>query len=95
MSGAAFAFSLTLLPLHPGFFPHNPSARMYCAFIGAGGVGATSACGAIIARCLMADVIDWDEQQTGTRRDGAYFAWFNFLDKSGKGAGAIAMGWLL
>ena len=40
MSGAAFAFSLTLLPLHPGFFPHNPSARMYCAFIGAGGVGA-------------------------------------------------------
>ena len=95
MAGACVAFSLTLPFLHPAFFPNDPRAKMYVALGAAGVVGATSACGAVIARSLMADVIDWDERQTGTRREGAYFAWFSFLGKSGNGADAMVMGWLL
>ena len=45
--------------------------------------------------CMQADVVDWDALGSGVRREGAFFAWFNFLAKGGGSAGALAMGGLL
>ena len=89
------AFSLGLPPLHPGFYPDDEDARLYFSLFSAALVGASNTCGQVIARSLMADVVDWDEQQTGCRREGAYFAFFNFLTKGAAGVGAALMGWLL
>eukprot|EP00966_Prymnesium_polylepis_P181363 4200807-Prymnesium_polylepis.1 len=89
------AFSLGLPPLHPGFYPDDEDARLRFSLVSAALVGASNTCGQVIARSLMADVIDWDEQQTGCRREGAYFAFFNFLTKGAAGVGSALMGWLL
>jgi sugar (glycoside-pentoside-hexuronide) transporter len=54
-------------------------------------VGGVTACGTVIGPSIKADIIDWDEAQSGARREGAYFATWNFAQKS---AGALG-GWLL
>lgn len=54
-------------------------------------IGATAACGTVIGPSVKADIIDWDEAQSGARREGAYFATWNFAQK---GAAALAGGTL-
>jgi GPH family glycoside/pentoside/hexuronide:cation symporter len=54
-------------------------------------IGGVAACGTVIGPSIKADIIDWDEAQSGARREGAYFATWNFAQK---GAGALG-GWLL
>ena len=54
-------------------------------------VGCTASCGTVVGPSLKADVIDWDEAKSGARREGAYFATWNFAQKT---AGALG-GWLL
>ena len=36
--------------------------------------GLLNGCGAVVGQSLKADVIDWDEGQTGERKEGTYFA---------------------
>ncbi|MEN8159908.1 MAG: MFS transporter [Myxococcota bacterium] len=50
--------------------------------------GVLSGCGAVVGPSLKADVVDWDEARTGERKEGAYFATWNFAQK---GAGGIAI----
>jgi len=52
--------------------------------------GAMSGCGSVVGPSLKADVVDWDEGRTGERKEGAYFATWNFAQKAAAG---IA-GWL-
>jgi GPH family glycoside/pentoside/hexuronide:cation symporter len=52
--------------------------------------GAMSGCGSVVGPSLKADVVDWDEGRTGERKEGAYFATWNFAQKTAAG---IA-GWL-
>jgi len=54
-------------------------------------IGSMAACGAVIGPSIKADIIDWDEARSGARREGAYFATWNFATK---GAGALG-GWLI
>ncbi len=54
-------------------------------------LGSLAACGTVIGPSVKADIIDWDEAQSGARREGAYFATWNFAQK---GAMALA-GWTL
>lgn len=54
-------------------------------------IGAISACGWFIGKSIEADVIDWDEHETGERKEGAYIAAWSFIEKS---AGAVAAGLL-
>jgi len=52
--------------------------------------GLMHGCSAVVGPSIQADVIDWDEAETGERKEGAYFAVWNFAQKS---AGGLAV-WL-
>ena len=64
-------------------------------FLGAGDVvpvlavcvvfGLMNGCSAVVAPSLQADVVDWDEARTGERKEGTYFATFNFAHKCAAG----------
>jgi len=47
--------------------------------------GTAAGCGAMIGPSIQADVIDYDEYKTGQRKEGAYFAAWNFVFKSATG----------
>ena len=53
--------------------------------------GVMTGAGNVIGPSLKADVIDWDEGESGERKEGAYFAAWNFAQKS---AGGLS-GWLV
>ena len=44
---------------------------------------------------IQADVIDYDEYMTGQRKEGAYFAAWNFVFKSATGITIMITGWVL
>ncbi|MCR9092660.1 MAG: MFS transporter [bacterium] len=45
-------------------------------------IGFLGGSSSVIGPSLKADVIDWDEAESGARREGAYFATWNFAQKS-------------
>ena len=61
----------------------------------AAGVGLMNGCGSVIGPSLKADVVDWDEGQTGERKEGSYFAAWNFVQKSAGGVAVWAIGIML
>lgn len=86
MLGTAFGFG--------GFF-----------FLGAGDVvptyllaallGVAAGCGNVIAPSVQSDIVDFDEHRTGQRKEGGYFAAFNFIQKSAAGVTIIITGFVL
>jgi GPH family glycoside/pentoside/hexuronide:cation symporter len=57
--------------------------------------GAAAACGNVIGPSIQADVVDYDEFETGERKEGAYFAVFTFLMKSSSGIMIVLTGFAL
>ena len=57
--------------------------------------GLMNGCGAIVGPSLKADVIDWDEAETGERKEGAYFAAWDFVQKSAGGVSVWIIGVVL
>jgi GPH family glycoside/pentoside/hexuronide:cation symporter len=57
--------------------------------------GLGGGCGQVVGPSIQADVIDWDEHRTGERKEGAYFAVWNFVRKSAFGLAAMLAGGLL
>ncbi|MBW2382485.1 MAG: MFS transporter [Deltaproteobacteria bacterium] len=57
------------------------------------GIGAGA--GAVVAPSIEADVIDYDELETGQRKEGAYFAAWNFVFKSATGVTLMLTGFVL
>jgi GPH family glycoside/pentoside/hexuronide:cation symporter len=57
--------------------------------------GIGGGCGQVVGPSIEADIIDWDELQTGERKEGAYFAVWNFMRKSAYGLAAMGSGLLL
>lgn len=49
----------------------------------------------LIPWSMLPDVIEWDELQTGQRREGLYAGFFVFLQKLGLSLGLFASGWVL
>ena len=47
--------------------------------------GTAAGCGNMVAPSIQADVIDWDEHATGERKEGSYFAAWNFIFKVANG----------
>ena len=47
--------------------------------------GLAASCGATLGQAIKADVVDYDEYLTGERKEGAYFATWNFAGKLGTG----------
>ena len=58
-------------------------------------VGVMNGSGAVVGPSLKADVVDWDEAQTGERKEGSYFAAWNFVQKSAGGVAVWAIGIML
>jgi GPH family glycoside/pentoside/hexuronide:cation symporter len=58
-------------------------------------LGVAAGCGNIVAPSIQADVIDFDEYQTGERKEGSYFAAWNFVLKSATGITLMLTGFVL
>ena len=57
--------------------------------------GASSACPNILGYTLKAEIVDYDEHQTGERKEGAYFAGWAFVGKLATGVMIALAGWAL
>lgn len=57
--------------------------------------GMTAGVGSVVAPSIKGDVIDWDEAQTGERKEGSYLAVWTFVQKSAAGLCAILLGFAL
>tara|TARA_B100000131_G_C18087187_1_gene600677 strand:- start:386 stop:1783 length:1398 start_codon:yes stop_codon:yes gene_type:complete len=57
------------------------------------GLGAGS--GAVVAPSIQADIIDYDEYRSGKRKEGTYFATWNFVFKSATGITMMLTGFVL
>jgi GPH family glycoside/pentoside/hexuronide:cation symporter len=58
-------------------------------------IGGLQGAGGILGPSIKADVIDYDEYQTGERKEGAYFAGWNLAVKAAAGFAIVAAGALL
>lgn len=54
---------------------------VFCALL----AGTAGGCGPTLGQAIKADVIDWDEYETGERKEGAYFAAWSFTSKLAAG----------
>jgi GPH family glycoside/pentoside/hexuronide:cation symporter len=57
--------------------------------------GVGGGCGGIVAPSIQSDIIDFDEYQTGQRKEGAYFAAFSFAFKGSAGLTLMFTGLVL
>jgi len=57
--------------------------------------GLAAGCGGTIAPSVQSDVIDFDEYTTGERKEGSYFAAWNFVFKSAMGVMLLLTGFVL
>ncbi len=57
--------------------------------------GLANGCGGTIGPSVQGDVIDYDEHLTGERKEGAYFAAWNFVQKSALGVMLLLTGFVL
>jgi GPH family glycoside/pentoside/hexuronide:cation symporter len=54
--------------------------------------GTMHAAGVVIGYAIVADIVDYDELQTGQRKEGSYYAVYHLLYKSASGLMAMAAG---
>jgi len=57
--------------------------------------GLANGCGGTLGPSVQGDVIDFDEYQTGERKEGSYFAAWNFVYKSALGVMLLLTGFVL
>ena len=57
--------------------------------------GLANGCGGTIGPSVQGDVIDYDELETGERKEGAYFAAWNFAEKAALGLMLLMTGFAL
>lgn len=88
-----FSMVLTSLAFAGIFFVESGDAFLLCALAFLAGIG--GGCGQVVAPSIQADVIDWDELRTGERKEGVYFAVWNFVRKAAHGLTAAGAGVLL
>jgi Na+/melibiose symporter-like transporter len=69
--------------------------RVNVIFLLAVFAGLAAGCGGTIAPSVQSDIIDYDEYMTGERKEGSYFAAFNFAFKSATGVMILITGYVL
>ncbi len=69
--------------------------RTLLIFVAAAFAGTAAGCGGTIAPSIQSDIIDYDEYITGERKEGSYFAAFNFVQKSAVGVMILITGYVL
>jgi sugar (glycoside-pentoside-hexuronide) transporter len=87
-TGIAFGF-MFFLP----FMSEGP--RLMLIFFLAVIAGLAAGCGGTIGPSVQSDIIDYDEYKTGERKEGSYFAAWNFVYKSSMGVMVILTGYVL
>lgn len=88
-----FSMMVTALGFGAMFFLEEGSVLMYSILAVVCGLGAGS--GAVVAPSIQADIIDYDEYNSGKRKEGAYFASWNFVYKSATGITLMLTGLVL
>ena len=87
-TGIAFG-AMFLLPFLPA------ELRLPWMFVFAVFAGLAAGCGGTIGPSVQGDVIDYDEHLTGERKEGSYFAAWNFVYKSALGVMLALTGFVL
>ncbi|MEK9747727.1 MAG: MFS transporter [Pseudomonadales bacterium] len=89
LTGLSFGgmFALPFLP--------TMEAKTTLIFILAFFAGLSAGCEGTIAPSVQGDIVDYDEMMTGERKEGSYFAAFNFVQKSATGVMILITGWVL
>ncbi len=89
LTGLSFG-SMFALPFLPGV-----ELRILYICIAAAFAGLAAGCGGTISPSIQGDVIDYDELKTGERKEGSYFAAWNFVYKSATGVMLLLTGFVL
>ena len=76
-------------------FMETVDARLTLIIVMAGFAGLAAGCGGTIGPSVQGDVIDYDEYKTGERKEGSYFAVWNFTYKSALGVMLLLTGFVL
>ena len=76
-------------------FFEDQQTRVVWIFVMAFFAGLANGCGGTLGPSVQGDVIDFDEHQTGERKEGAYFAAWNFVQKSALGLMLLLTGFVL
>ena len=76
-------------------FFEEQSLRVFWIFAMAFFAGLANGCGGTLGPSVQGDVIDYDEYMTGERKEGAYFAAWNFMQKSALGLMLLLTGFVL
>ena len=58
-------------------------------------VGLCNSCGSVLGSSIKAEVVDYDEYETGERKEGAYFAAWSFVNKLAAGIMVFVVGVVL
>ncbi|MEM1433908.1 MAG: MFS transporter [Pseudomonadota bacterium] len=93
-------FSMILTGLSFGSMfalPFLPTLEFKLTYIciAAAFAGLAAGCGGTISPSIQGDVIDYDELMTGERKEGSYFAAWNFVYKSATGVMLMLTGFVL
>ncbi|MEJ2133589.1 MAG: MFS transporter, partial [Gammaproteobacteria bacterium] len=75
-------------------FLDSEVARLWIIFVFAFTAGLAAGCGGTVGPSVQGDVIDYDEYRTGERKEGSYFAAWNFVHKSATGVMALITGYV-
>ena len=76
-------------------FLGSMEAKLITMFVLAMFAGLAAGCGGTIGPSVQGDVIDYDEHLTGERKEGSYFAAWNFVYKSALGVMLLLTGFVL
>ncbi len=89
LTGFSFG-AMFLLPFMP-----DQDMRLAWIILMAVFAGLANGCGGTIGPSVTGDVIDYDEYLSGERKEGAYFAAWNFVQKSATGVMLLLTGFVL
>ncbi len=76
-------------------FIETESGRIWVIVLAAIFAGLAAGCGGTVGPSIQGDVIDYDELQTGERKEGSYFAAWSFVHKSATGVMLLLTGFVL
>lgn len=89
LTGVSFG-AMFLLP-----FLDDVDTRLTWIIVMAFFAGLANGCGGTLGPSVQGDVIDYDEHLTGERKEGAYFAAWNFVQKGALGVMLLLTGFVL
>jgi GPH family glycoside/pentoside/hexuronide:cation symporter len=76
-------------------FIDSVEQRLFWIIVLAAFAGLAAGCGGTLGPSVQGDVIDYDEYKTGERKEGSYFAAWNFVHKSALGVMLLLTGFVL